>query len=402
MRGTWASWRRYVAAVLVLLCVTSCGEQVATRAYDPPRRFAEDGERVEVDSSGSELSAVLYDKLLYAYAGTQVRAIDVTSGATVWQYSSRRASAVASDPRAPALVRAGGRSLVVVAFAGEREGSGTQKDRSEVDVEALDAHTGERVWRTTLRPPPVDESSPPPEAEVVGADGDVAVVGYGEHTYAVDMDDHDVAWHEKDLVAHAVTGGMVVGTRTRGDYAQARTVAAVDASSGTVRWTHPHGWYSERIAVAAPGVVALAGSDYDTGERRFLLLRARSGRQLDSSGYGVLGSGPPCRYDGESVTVCSGVTTDDVEPVLFAYDSESGERLWTATGTAERALPTVHAVFHGVVYGQLDGEQRRVLLRARTGKDLAGDPGVVPSLVSRFGAVTVSSEGDAAVHRATG
>lgn len=411
MRGTWTTrYRRAVAAVAAVCCLTAC-EQVASQAYDPPTKFDSGGKKVGLylDGEGGA-PALLDDKLLYAAGEGELRAVDVTTGSLVWRWESRWTTSAGTGSQPPVRVRVGGSWQVLAVFGGgEVEGTGTAQSHRECDLVAVDAHTGKKVWQETIRLPATEAAgtAPAPAPVLVGADDEVAIVRYGGRTHAVDVRKHEVAWKKDNLAAGALTGGVLTGVKRRGADSTGYYLVGVDASSGRVRWNGPTKWLHPEIERASPGLVAVSGTDYDDGGNLTVLLRGATGRAVDRMRLGDSTGGPDqtCRYDGRSVTVCSAYQAS-VGRVLFAYDTSSGKRLWKLTTTSSRKAPVLGAAFHGVVYGELQDDrgetERRVLLDARTGKDRKGDPGVVPTLVSRFGALDVTSGDSATVHRATG
>ncbi|MGE6955060.1 hypothetical protein [Staphylococcus capitis] len=94
-----------------------------------------------------------------------------------------------------------------------------------------------------------------------------------------------------------------------------------------------------------------------------------------------------CWYDAASTTVCAFGGGE----LVWALDATTGADLWHLPATGRQA-PDVTAVWHGVVYGTVNGAP--VVLDAHTGTDKQTSPGVAPTAVNGYaGIVSAAAQG---------
>lgn len=364
---------------------------IAVRAYDPPLRFDSNGHEIDVGTGGpDELPAVLVGRHAYVADGGKVRQVSVETGDTAWQIRSRWAGHALGDATAPPqVVTVGDKKVVLAVFAGRIKGSGTKKGHTEAQLLAVDAMHGKRLWATSFRVPlggyPSLAWNPP---ALVGANTRVAVVSYGNRTYVVDMRRHRLLWSDPHRAAEAFDRGLIVMQRRA---SETEPLLGVRARNHRTVWRALPSLFDRNAQFAGPGLTAVASTSVTTFRGPFVLLRTRTG-EVVSREHSV--PELTCRYDGRSVTVCSGYH------LVLAYDTSSGKRLWRLPDKkADRVAPRVSAVWHDVVYGEGIGGE--VLLRARTGKERRGHPGIVPIQVSGYGALA-NVDGSYRLCKATG
>ena len=269
------------------------------------------------------------------------------------------------------------------------------------DVYALNAATGELLWRTPVAG----------QAWMTLADGTLFVTS-GSRLQAIDAADGDVSWSFETgqiyesipavargtvyvgswnnhlYAVDAVTGGLDWSYKTGGGVRSSPAVSggvvyfrsndgllyALDAATGAVRWTYrigePLGHYQS--ATVSGGTVFTGADDHlfaidaTSGE---LLWRSEGGTQSDTR-----------------LAVADGVLYSNSGHFLVAVDVETGAHLWEfPTGWGESS-PTVHegivyiGSFDGYLYA-IDAKAGKAVWRFRTGGQIHSTPAVEGDVV---------------------
>ncbi len=378
--------------------------EARAKAFDPPATF---GEAVELprDESVKSWGFAQSGPVLYERTAKALDAYDTASGRRLWSSDLGRKDwytgtegGLDDDQRIPPVfAREGERTQVLFAFSDYTKGSGTEVDRTDVHLRAVDAGSGKVSWTTRL-PAPTGTDVSDLEPAVVGTEDGTAVVrvltsadessedSESAVTYAVDLSTRQVSWTQEGFAATAVDGGVVVGAQVSdsawfrpldGWHADEEDLALSGraVADGAVLWTEA-GRSSVDVESVGGGFF-LAGSLRDS----------RTGKAVPGTGDSYL----RCFYDQRSVVVCGGKET------VRGVDTRSHEVLWTISGDdPSRKMPEVAAAWHGAVYaGTGPGN---VVLDARTGKDRSVFDGVNPFTVNEYAAVDI----DMVVHPATG
>jgi outer membrane protein assembly factor BamB len=275
----------------------------------------ETGETVwEFEPAGYASSALaLADGTLYVGTwGKAFYAIDADSGAEEWRQDIGHRFGSSSPVVADDTVYVGtvGDGPLVVS------GSEDEEEFEACAFLALDAATGETEWHYREFDPKDNIKSSPTLA------GGRVYFGGENAVYALDAETGDEVW-TRHIATHpdaspAVVDGVVYyGAPTGGGSGPPATLWALDAASGDTVWT--------------------AGID-DVSLRT-------SPAVADGSVYVVASSRRVCTsVGGDGEAECSGVTRGR----LFALDTASGDRQWTADiKTDTRSSP---AVADGVIY----------------------------------------------------
>lgn len=371
------------AAAVVLALAAGCApdggtaEQQGARdeVYDPPTEFdAEAGVPIDLgEHHGTGMPAFDAGTVFVADA-EGVHARDGLREQEEWSVEvSRMARGVRPD--AAAVTELDGRTAVVAAFS-TIAGEGGAAHR--IEVVAVDADSGEELWRTEE---PVDGPAPDPaDVQAIGAGGGSVVVSYGG-TYAFSAADGALLWSDPELRPAAVESGAVVGWSTGEGSAAPGALLARDAGDGAELWELWEGaGDTARPVHAAPlddGLVLVARRD-GSGEGTLDTLDGVSERGTDPGAAPAptpsarAGTGPApvewaavdtadgtvaywpdpvedqfCRYDEQSLLVC---WTTGSSPSAQVYTAATGDRLWREDGLGGGGPMAVRGVWHGVVY----------------------------------------------------
>ena len=257
----------------------------------------------EPDGYASSAPAVVDGRVYVGTWGQQFYALDATTGDPVWQADVGHRFGSSSPVVHDGVVYVGtiGDGPLVVS------GSDDEDEFESCAVLALDATTGEQLWRyDDFGGKENVESSP------ALADGRV-YVGSESGLYALDADTGEIAWKRNDVQTHpdpspAVVDGVVYyGAPNTADGGPPARLRALDATTGDTRWTAGVDDVSLRTSPAvADGTVYVAASSMRT-----------------------------CIPESDD---CSGTTRGR----LYAVDAETGERRWTAgIATDTRSSPAV-------------------------------------------------------------
>ncbi|MGP3948481.1 hypothetical protein ACTWP8_07060 [Streptomyces sp. 7N604] len=374
----------------------------ARPAFDPPRRFDEQGIPV------GPPDAVVGRGFAYAFVDEEpsnrpaaIKAVDLHTGEDAWSRDVAGTESI-GDPAnthwpALAVVAGAGRTdqlyYTVVRLL---QGSGTEEDRRQIVVGALDGDSGKPLWSVTADPAPELDLE---EANVwlAGADRDHAVVTVEPNgvfddpaALVVNVKSKTSAWTAPGFLAGGLDQDIVLGLRVEStDLNDSGTPQALDVRTRKPVWTskisaEPDG----PNLVAAPGIV-LFHDESDPFYSATFLLNSKTGKLLSE-----LPDAYECAFDQQSALICSS------SDMLIGFDADSAEKLWSLPDeAAHRTMPTFHSTYHGLVYTQ--GAHEAVILDARTGKDVATNVGLAPDhVVPDAGLVT--NDDFLTAHRAIG
>ena len=370
---------------------TSASNAPSAQKYDPPVKFATTpSTTIPVDQDYDPLdtaSITLSAQTAYVSDPGALRAVSLTSGQVLWHVTPKNQAVTlkghigAPPPAAPVLSRsADGTSTVFQAFAVTVPGQGTTADQSAVELWAINAATGAALWNETL--PQTDPAFNGGEwsATVVGTDATSVLIQadgvHGATSFAVSTATHKVLWTKNLFDAFALLHDTAVGIQVPDDQTnigapETGKLAGVDEATGSQLWSRPDKLNRPTVAVAGSDLVSVDGDVDGTQQQQFV--DAHSGAVVSTAASPL----PKCMFDGASVTVCASPVS------ASAYDSTSGKLLWTLPDQAtNRKAPTVTAVWHGAVYGNVGHSQ--VVLDARTGADRQDAPGIAPYAVDEY------------------
>ncbi len=221
-------------------------------------------------------------------------------------------------------------------------------------VHAIDAETGESVWRFE----PAGYASCAPAV----SDGRVYVGTWGKKFYALDAETGEQLWtndagHRFGSSSPAVADGTVyVGTVGDGpmvvsgeedeEQFESCAVLALDAETGDERWRYDD--FGEKENVESSIAVA-DGRVYFGGESAVYALDTDSGSVAWSREVAAHPQSSPAVADG-TVYYGGPSAADEGPPAkLSALDAASGETVWTA-GIEDTSLRTSPAIADGTVY----------------------------------------------------
>jgi outer membrane protein assembly factor BamB len=413
------------AATLIVLIGAGCGSSPSSivtpttianqpsatpvlPAYDPPRRFSDTA--VDVGSGPVALAG----GIAYSYTDTSLVATALATGTPRWSVPLPGASGLVTGPTnqdenrtppSPQIVTdAAGGNVVVAVYPVSIAGSGTQQDKSETQVIAVDP-TGQTRWRQTLGSTSL---LPRVVGGVHGPRGAAVVVDAGAETAALDASTGTAWWTTANVQALGVNDDMVIAVQSA-DSSSDWTGIGLRGGDGTQSWTADFG--STSVIGRAPTlVIAGSGRAVVTGPTNgATLIDTTTGKTVSSFASprtSLLDSGfNDCAFDSLATVVCWEMNQEDSSPAAIAgFDRQNGHSLWQVTDQdPSRTTSTVTCAYKGVVYG--NGQHGAVELDAHTGNDLVVNPGLAPTQVTAgWGLVTDLSDPAhrTAAYRATG
>lgn len=357
---------------------------VAVKSFDPPLKFgAKVGDALAGGEGQGKWAVRLEGTTAYASSDDEVRAVGALDGKKLWSVKPQGQPAPDTDSgtsavASPTLVQIDGKPAVLAAFAVIVPGSGTTPGRGVIELTAVAADSGSRLWTATVDRPDGRHTGDP---VLLGSDGTTAVIRLGnEATFGVALATRQAVWTAKGFFGDFVDRGIVVG---RGEGAGASGLAIAD---GKEAWTY-RGSVTEAEAVGA-GLFTVAASEPTTRTRSAALLDVSTGRPptgLDEKSLGEL-TGLSCEHDQRSTVVCS-AADKRFQKRVFALDTTTFKQLWVIDGNdTSRLLPRVTSAWHGAVYA--DTSNGPVVLDTLTGKDKATAPGVAPEVVNGYVGLT--------------
>ncbi|WP_229816355.1 outer membrane protein assembly factor BamB family protein [Streptomyces lucensis] len=384
------------------------GQQSKAKPYDPPLKFEYPAAQHVVSG---RWTVRLDGTTAYAVSDDQVKAVDVLDGKERWTAGPKGAATrdtgyATGEMARPTLTEIDGRRAVLAAFGVTTPGSGTTPDRNSVELAALDAGSGRRLWTATVDRP---ESGAKGAPVLVGTDGTAhAVVELGGDgdavTLGISLDSGKVAWTAKGFAAKFVDGGTVVGLAdSNGETDGGIGVQGLKSSDGSRRWSYDAPELNGATLTWAGGGLFTAGVDPHEAleEDGVALLATSTGRPPAAypSGKTAGLSRLTCQFDDRGTTVCESALPDGHKRV-FALD-RSFRQLWSIDGAdGSRLLPDVTTVWHGAVYGTTDNGP--VVLDARTGKDRATSPAIAPYQVNEYAGLASTPSTGIEAYRAVG
>ncbi|MDQ0688855.1 outer membrane protein assembly factor BamB [Streptomyces achromogenes] len=399
---------------------TSSSPAPKADSYDPPLKFVSQGSTVVPGGTGDgPWSFRLEGVAVYAVSDAEVKAVSALDGTRLWSVKPQGEPTEhvtyshGDKPGQPTLVTLDGRSAVLAAFPVTVPGAGTTPDRNVIELTALAADSGKRLWTTTVERPERQQEG---NVILVGSDGTTAALKIGKDTDAltlgdpvtlgIALDTHKTVWTASGFAAKFIDDGVVVGLGdsnpdTSGDL----SVQGLGLADGKKAWTHE----APKLNTAR---LDHAGSGLFTAEMNLgtvndddsaVLLSTATGRVPDGAASVELKGSLPhlsCWLDAQATIVC------DAWPGLeggrrhvFALDARTFKELWSIEeGDSSRLLPSISSAWHGAVYGSTTNGP--VILDARTGKDKATDPGITPSQVNAHAGLVEGRTG-VEVYRAT-
>jgi len=349
--------------------------ETSAKAFDPPLKFGK-GVKLAHDEDVKTWGFAPLGLKAYVRTDKGLDAYDTRSGRKLWssaldrknRYTGTVGRSEVDWGIPPVFVQQGERTQVLFAFTDSTKGSGTNVDRADVYLRAVDADSGKVSW-TTQMPAPTGMTISDMEPTVVGAENGTAVVAafaYPDNsadsdsavTYAVDLSTHEVTWKQQGFAAAAVDSGTVVGTQVpdQATFGQLGAWRAEEGdlaltgraiADGTVRWKD-EGRLSLEVEHVGGGLFTTESALHDI----------RTGEAVAD----VHGAYLSCDYDQQSVAVCVNDKT------VLGVDTGSRKVLWTISeDDPSRKMPTIQAAWHGAVYAHAGPDY--VVLDAKTGKD---------------------------------
>ncbi|MFG2496487.1 PQQ-binding-like beta-propeller repeat protein [Streptomyces caniferus] len=356
------------------------------KSYDPPQKFAAQGAALPAAAGHGSVTAVgtvarplplvLHKTNAYIAAADRLQVVDTGTGKTTATVRPRHKPVEQPDAEVDAPVPTQDGQLMLVPFLVEFGGKGTTPSRVGIELDAVSTSTNKTVWTVDLDDLPGGGGEQDAQASVVAATKNTAVVStYGGNavTYGVDLESRKATWHKDHVGTAAVIGDTAVSITSKDSVRQ--QVIGLDINhDGKQIWSKLDG-YELTAHPAGPGLIAITGKDYDSGDSLATVLKPNGSKAADLSGDQ---SELTCRYDDASVTVCQ-----TEEPRTLALDIRTGKELWSLPekgGT--RVAPTVTAAWHGMVYGTTSNGT--VVLDAKTGADRSTSPGAAPVAVNEY------------------
>lgn len=386
-------------AIFVTLAAAGCGGPAASSspgtaksgpvsvasalpAYDPPHHFS--SAAVNVGNG----PVALADGVAYSYSDTGLLATTLATGSPRWSVSLPGVSDMLNGATsqtmlsAPGIVaNATGGSLIVAAYSVTVTGSGTQQDKNEVQVVAVNP-AGQVVWRQTIA---ASVWVPHVVGQLHDTRGAGIVIDAGDLTAVLDAGSGTTWWTAPNIQPLDVDGDVVIGVQTPDDWDW--TGMGLRGTDGTQSWNAELG---RTGAMSQPPSVMASGTGravVNNGVDAVILIDTTTGKtvaKLANTNHVPVDIGfRACRFDGRATVVCweSPGLGSDYPAQLAGFDSHDGHPLWTLTDhDPNRTTITVTCVYHGVVYG--NARHGAIELDARTGSDLVDDPGLAPNQVA--------------------
>ncbi|MFF3686606.1 hypothetical protein [Streptomyces sp. NPDC002187] len=381
------------------------------KSYDPPLKFENPASHAIAGGFNEGNWAVRLDgTTVYAASDDEVKAVGALDGKDLWSVKSQgRASEDddygTGDVARPTLVQLDGRPTVLAAFAVTVPGSGTTPERPVIELTAVAADSGKRLWTATIDRPEGHENGDP---VLVGSDGTTAVVRLGAEseaaTLGIALATRRTAWTAKGFYAGFVDGGTVVG-RGGADsvLGGGAGVEGLRIADGKRAWTYMDRLNRTDLSPVGAGLfTAEVNAPFVRDLDIAALLDVSTGKPptgVDAKALGDL-SDLSCEHDDRATIVCE--AEKDWDRRVFALDARSFKELWAIDeGDKTRLTPKVGTVWHGAVYASTDNGP--VILDARTGKDKATDPGLTPFQVNGYAGLHAGGAASGiSSHRAVG
>lgn len=382
------------------------------KAYDPPLKFQDDGgaQYVAGGTGEGKWSVRLKGTTVYAASDDEVRAMNVLDGEELWSVKPKGRPAEDTDygteaVGGPELVELDGRTAVLAAFSITRPGTGTTPDRQLIELTAVAADSGKRLWTTELERPEGEEEGEP---YVAGVDDSAVVFSFGGNgsavTMGVSLDTRRTSWTEEGFYADFVDGSVVVG-RGGADSVLGGGVSVEgrNIADGSEMWTYKERLNSAELSPAGDGLfTAVVDAPFERDTDIATLLTTDTGKEPPKLRAAKPFGDPTdltCWNAEDTALLCA--VAEKFDKRLVAVDPGTWTELWSVADDDEsRLMPSVSTVFHGAVYGTT--ENGSVILDARTGKDRSADSGGTPFLVNEYVGLFGGSIGEIEARRAVG
>ncbi|GAB2557756.1 hypothetical protein [Kribbella endophytica] len=390
---------------------TPAGPDLAS--FDPPKAFAPVSALAEGNTGESNLfnieAGMVGEASLYALrSGLTARTLSANS----WEVpAATEPTTTTNDFIAPIAVQLNGKEVVATAYTQIVQGSGTQKSHGQVSFQWIDPSQGDVLVNvvadlsTLLGPGNSGKALYAPAYDV--ATGQIAI------GVTVSSPDRSAKIWQFTVFADPVTkkastipgvraagvlNGTVVGLKGQGgEGVKDNAIVQVDAVSGTVKKTvpvptmnylNPAGSGGKHAYFSGTGYVqdtkyehhyvnAYYAVDIATGE----VVESKQPNSKDQGG------GAGCFSDHVASVVCNASIGD--QEGIVGFDDATGNIAWKYDESANRLVPTVTAIYNGLVYGSAD--EQAILLDAKTGQDVP-KPSATPSEGSTPGESTTPSD----------
>jgi outer membrane protein assembly factor BamB len=205
----------------------------------------------------------------------------------------------------------------------------------ESRLDALDAATGSGKWTFAMRPNAFGNGSPPAPAVANGVVYDMA----GSTVYAVDATTGTLRW-SADAGTGDVPSALVVASGVV-YVASGWQLLAYDASTGALVWSSTVGVWNGDQSSKTPAVAN--GVVYTTLNGQLSAYNASTGTRRWAVPQKVFGGGTSPAVAGGVVYVTDGST-------LFGFDATTGALAWSAPAPSGSSWQGSPAVANGVVY----------------------------------------------------
>ncbi|MYR45882.1 PQQ-binding-like beta-propeller repeat protein [Streptomyces sp. SID5910] len=365
------------------------------KAYDPPLKFAEgleDRHYVAGGTGEGKWSVSLEGTTVFAVSDDELRAMNALNGEELWSVKPQGTLAEDTDygteaVGSPELIDVDGKTAVLAAFSITEPGTGTVPDRALLELTAVAADSGKRLWTTQLERPEGEEEGEP---YVAGASDSAVVLSFGGNgsavTMGVSLTTRKASWTEKGFYADFVDAGIVVG-RGGADsvFGGGMSVEGRRIDDGSTAWTYKDHLNSAELAPAGGGLfTADVDAPFEQDADIATLLTTATGK----SPAGFQAAAPfghptdlTC-WAGEGTALLCEVA-EKFDKKVVAVSPGNWKELWSVTDEDEsRLMPSISTVFHGAVYGST--ENGSVILDARTGKDKAASSEGTPFTVNEY------------------
>ncbi|ALE86657.1 hypothetical protein [Pseudonocardia sp. HH130629-09] len=298
--------------------------------------------------------------------------------------------------RAPVLADLPAGRRVLAAWPVEQPGQGTTPARRGIELVSADPQTAQTLTTATVPLPDtwLEASLTGFTVYVAGVVGTTAIVSAAAAdtalTAAVDLASDRLMWSVPDVAAQLLTDDTVVVSLRDLARSELRGLSLAD---GRPRWAGVDGSTVWPVG-ASQALVNLRTVENAWGGSQ--VIDTATGRPVDSPLNGQ--PGWSCRSDEQDLTICSLAPYTGTDAVL-AFDDD-GTELWRITRDSGRAIPTVTAAWHGMVYGYTDAGP--VILDGRTGTDRVPTASAAPSLVSAYIGMTTAPDSPPELRSAPG
>ncbi|MGC5329091.1 PQQ-binding-like beta-propeller repeat protein [Micromonospora sp. DT62] len=363
---------------------TASASPAESSALDPPLAFAAKPVRIPLPSRMFQVR----DGAAYLLEGNNaLAAYDLATGARRWS-APLAGPPVRLGNTGPMIAEVDGRPTAFVTYRVEIAGSGTVPDRTVLRVASFGLADGAPGWQSDVDDRGIPDDGSLGVDKVVAASSDHVVLSTdsydtggvsGDFTAVLDARTGKTRWTEPAFQARALDGDVVAGmsSEPHPDRTPSSTIGLA-ASDGSQVWAHEETRPVGNLINGPLGGGLL--QVYPVGRRGDGpngIVDLKTGREVIRLETG--GSSSVCRYDDESVVVCSQHLSSR-NGTMVAYDATSHKRLWQVPEKGSgREAPRITAARRGMVYGSTSNGP--LILDARTGQDKVTDLPFVPEVV---------------------